>query len=165
MLFMSIRFLLPIRIAEQGGDLGSIGMVVFCITLGCCFGMIVMGKIAARCGSKMAMLGSLLASSGTLLMAALSTGFFSIIFYVLGLACVYSTVPLTTTMAKLAPDERSMASTIVLGFAWGIGNLMVAPVGKFVDLFGIDAAFILLALLPLLGLPLLLAPPLKMLKN
>ena len=166
MLFMSIRFLLPIKIAAQGGNLGSIGMVMFCITLGCCVGMVFMGKIAARYGSKMAILGSMLASSGFLLMAALSTGFFSIVLYVLGLTCVYSTVPLTATMAqKLAPDERSMASTIVLGFAWGIGNLMVAPVGKIADLFGINAAFILLALIPLLGLPLLLAPPLKMLKE
>ena len=165
-LFQSIRFFLPIKIAAQGGKLGSVGTVVFCLTIACTLSMIPMERIAARCGGKKATRGAMLVGGGILLMAAFSTGFFSIALYTLGLACVNSTLPLTTAMAqKLAPGERSAASTIVMGLAWGISNILVSPLGKLADLFGMDAAFILLALLPILGMPLFLTRPFKMLKD
>ena len=166
LLFQCLRFFLPMKIVAQGGRLESVGVVVFCLTLACIIGIIPIEKVAARFGGKKAISGSLLAGSGILLAAAFSTGIFSIVLYTFGLACVYSTIALTTTMAQnLAPNERSTASTIVQGLAWGVGNVLVTPFGKFADLFGIDAAFILLALLPVLVMPLLLTRPFKMVKE
>jgi len=166
LLYQCLRFFLPMKIVAQGGRLESVGVVVFCLTLACIIGIIPIEKVAARFGGKKAISGSLLAGSGTLLAAGFSTGIFSIALYTIGLACVYSTIALTTTMAQnLAPNERSMASTIVQGLAWGVGNVLVSPFGKFADLFGIDAAFIMLALLPLLVMPLLLTRPFKMVKE
>ena len=165
-LFQSVRFFLPIKIVAQGGALESVGLVVFCLTIGCSLGMIPMARIATRVGNKRAMRGSLLAGSGILLMAVFSTGLFSIALYVLGLTCVYSTLPIATMMAqKLAPNERSAASTIVLGLAWGVSNILVSPIGRLADLFCVDAALIFLAIFPLLGLPLFLTPPFKMLEE
>jgi FSR family fosmidomycin resistance protein-like MFS transporter len=165
-LFQCMRFFLPIKIAAQGGSLESVGAVVFCLTLACTLGMIPMERIAGRCGSKRAMKGSLAAGAGILLAGALSTGLFSIALFILGTACVFSTIPLTTMVAqKLAPGERSMASTIVMGLAWGVSNLLVSPFGRFADLFGMDLTFILLAMLPILGMPLFLTRPFNMLKD
>jgi len=166
LLLQCIRFFLPMKIAAQGGKLESVGAVVFCLTLSCSLGIIPMEKIAARYGLKRSMRGSLLAGSGILFAAFFSTGLFSVALYTLGITCVYSTVSLTTAMAqKLAPNERSAASTIVLGLAWGVSNILVSPMGKFADVFGIDATFILLAILPIIGMPLLLTRPFKMLKD
>ena len=166
LLFQCIRLFLPIKVAAQGGKLESVGAVVFCITLGCSLGMIPMEKIGERYGSKRAMQGSMLAGGGILLIAAFSTGILSIALYILGLSCVYSTISLSTMIAQeLAPNERSTASTIVLGLSWGGSNLLVSPFGGFADLFGMDAAFTLLALLPILGMPLFLTRPFKMLKE
>ena len=166
LLYQCIRFFLPMKIAAQGGELVSVGAVVFLLTLGCSLGMIPMTKIAERYGSKRALKWSLFAGTCILLAAAYSGGLFSIALYVAGLSCIYSTISLTTTMAQiLAPNDRSTASTIVLGLAWGVSNILVSPFGKLADLFGIDAAFIILALMPLLGLLLFLTPPLKALKE
>jgi len=166
LIYQCVRFFLPMKIAAQGGNLESVGTVVLCITLSCSFAMIPMAKIAGRFGNRRALRGSLLAGTVILLAAVFSTGLLSIALYVIGVSCVFSTLPLTTVMAQtLAPNERSMASTIVLGFAWGLGNMLVSPFGKFADLFGIDAAFVLLALLPLLAMPLFLTPPFKKLKD
>jgi len=166
LLYQCILFFLPMKIAAQGGKLESIGAVVFCLTMGCCIGMIPMEKIAGRHDAKSAMQVSLLAGTAILLTAAFSTGFLSIALYVLGVACVYSTLPLTTKMAQnLAPTERSVASTIVQGLAWGVSNILISPFGKLADLFGIDAVFIFLAFLPLMGLPIFLTSPFKTLKK
>ena len=166
LVFLGVRFLLPMKIDAQGGDLESIATIVLCITIGCSLSMIPMIKIAGYCGNKRALQGSLLAGAIVLLAAALSAGLFSIALYVLGTACVFSSISLTTIMAqKLAPNERSMASTIVSGFAWGFANMLVLPFGKLADLFGLDAALIVLALTPLLAAPFFLTRPFKMLND
>ena len=166
LLFLCVRLFLPLKIVAQGSRLESVGTVVLCISLGSSLAMIPMARIAGLIGNKRALFGSLIVGSGILLAAVFSAGLFSIVLYVLGTACVFSSLPLTTTMAQtLAPSERSMASTIVLGLAWGFGNMLVSPFGKLADLFGIDTAFIFLALLPVLALPLFLTPPLRKLKD
>jgi hypothetical protein len=96
----------------------------------------------------------MLVSAVILSAAAFTTNFFSIALYVLGISCIYSTLPLTVTIAQLlAPTERSAASSIVMGLSWGFSNILVSPFGKLADTFGIDVTFIFLAILPLLGMP------------
>jgi FSR family fosmidomycin resistance protein-like MFS transporter len=165
-IFQCVRFFLPMKIAAQGGELESVGMVVFCLSLGSSLAMIPMERIARRWGGKRALSGAMLAGSGILLAAVFAGGMSAIVLYIIGISCIFSTLSLTTSMAQvLAPSERSSASTIVLGLAWGFGNILVSPIGKFADLFGIDATFVLLALLPVLGMPLFLTRPFKMLKS
>ena len=166
LLFQCIRIFLPMKIASKGGTLEFIGTVLFFLTLGCSLAMIPMAKIAGLYGSKRMLRWSLLAGTCILLAAAFSAGKLSIALYIAGLSCICSTGALTTVMAQtLAPNDRSTASTIVLGLAWGASNILVSPFGKLADLFGLDATFIILALIPLLGLPLFLTPPFKMLKD
>ena len=166
LLFQCVRLFLPMKIAAQGGELQSVGMVVFLLTLGSSLGMIPMAKIAGRYGNKRSLGWSLAVGTCIFLAASFSSGSFSIALYVAGLFCVYSTNSLTTAMAQtLAPNDRNAASTIVMGLAWGGSNILVSPFGKLADLFGIDAAFVVLALLPLAGLSLFLAPPFRKLQD
>jgi FSR family fosmidomycin resistance protein-like MFS transporter len=154
LLFQCMRFFLPLKIAAEGGDLESVGTIVFCLTLGSSLGMIPMGKLAKRCGIKRALQGSLIA--GTIILSAgiLTAGLIGIAFYLLGIACIYSTLPLTVTLAQnLAPNERGSASSIVMGLAWGFGNILIFPVGFLADWLGLESAFIFMAILPLAGIP------------
>ncbi|MDR1376256.1 MAG: MFS transporter [Synergistaceae bacterium] len=154
LLFQCMRFFLPLKIAAQGGALESVGTIVFCLTLGSTVAMIPMGMAAKRFGSKKTLQGSMLLGAVTLLAAIFTTDFFSIALYILGISCIYSTLPLTVTIAQiLAPTERSAASSIVMGLSWGFSNILVSPFGKLADMMGIDATFVFLAVLPLLGMP------------
>lgn len=154
LLFQSMRFFLPLKIVAEGGALESVGTVVF--SLNCCstLAMIPMGVVARRFGKKRVLQGSLLAGAFVLCAAFFATGFFATALSVLGVACVYSTLPLTVTIAQgLAPNERSAASSIVMGLAWGFSNILLSPFGKLADLWGLEAAFIFMVILPLLGIP------------
>lgn len=162
LLFQCVRFLLPMKIAMRGGDLESVGTIVFCLTLGGALGMIPMEAIARRFGGKKTLKWSLFVGAAFLFAATLAKGLLEILLNVLGVACVYSTLSLTVSMAqKLAPSERSAASSIVLGLSWGFSNILVSPFGKLADLLGLDATFVVLAALPLMGVPFLWTRPFR----
>ncbi|MDR1977505.1 MAG: MFS transporter [Synergistaceae bacterium] len=154
LLFQCMRFFLPLKIVAQGGALESVGTIVFCLTLGSTLAMIPMGMIAQRFGNKRALQGSMLFGAGILFAATFTTDFSSIVLYILGVSCVYSTLPLTVAIAQtLAPNERSAASSIVMGLSWGFSNILVSPFGKLADAAGVEATFIFMAILPILGMP------------
>ncbi|MDR1378304.1 MAG: MFS transporter [Synergistaceae bacterium] len=156
LLFQCMRFFLPLKLAAEGGKLESVGTVVFSLTCGSTLAMIPMGAIARRLGNKKTLQISLLMGTLVLGAAFFATGFFATALSVLGVACVYSTLPLTVSIAQnLAPNERSAASSIVMGLAWGFSNILLSPFGKLADLLGLDAAFVFMVILPLLGVPFL----------
>jgi FSR family fosmidomycin resistance protein-like MFS transporter len=144
----------------EGGELASSGLIVFCVTLGGTLGMLPATAIARRIGETRTLLWSMVIGLGVFAAADFATGTFAVPLYLLGLACVYSTMPLTVTMAqRLLPNERSAASSIVMGLAWGFSNILLFPFGKLADVIGIDRALVCVGLLPLLALPFFLAPP------
>ena len=66
-----------------------------------------------------------------------------------------STFAVTVVMShELLPNQRAMASGMMVGFAWGISGMGTPLVGIFADGFGLPAAFNALMLLPLAPLAL-----------
>ena len=166
LVFQCVRFFLPLRIVAQGGSLESVGTVIFAITLSGTLAMIPMGALSKKLGAKKILKASMLIGSAILLTAAFTKGMTSIVFYLLGIACVYSTLPLTVSMAQqLVPNDRSAASSIVMGLAWGFSNILLSPFGKIADLMGLEATVILIGLLPLIGIPFFGTSPFKLLKD
>ena len=142
------------KIVEEGGDLNSVGVVVFCVTLSGTLGMPSMTAFARKWGEKRAYQWSIVSGLAVFLAAAAATGWISVALYLLGVGLVYSTLPLTISIAqRLIPDERSAASSIVSGLAWGVSNVLMAPCGKIADIIGVEAALFLTGLLPLFCLP------------
>jgi FSR family fosmidomycin resistance protein-like MFS transporter len=73
---------------------------------------------------------------------------------------VLATMPLGVALAQqLAPKGRSMVSSLMMGFAFGLGGVVTPLVGKMADLFTIQPVLTAVALLPLLSLPLIGAFP------
>ena len=157
--FQGVRFFLPLKVAEQGGSLESVGTVVFCITLGGSLAMLPAGHISKRLGFKRTMFLSMVLCSLFLTAAALSRGALSFALYIAGVSCIYSTMPLTIVAAQtLMPQARSAASAIVMGLAWGTANAALYPTGGFADRFGLYSTLLLLGVLPLAGLIFFLSP-------
>ena len=84
-----------------------------------------------------------------------------------GLAClvagsfiVQGSLPVNVVLGQeLAPRHSSTISSLLMGAAWGVGALLVGPVGALADAFGIPAALAVLAGLLVPGLACALALP------
>jgi FSR family fosmidomycin resistance protein-like MFS transporter len=154
LIFQCVRFFLPMKIVEEGGGLESVGVIVFCVTLSGSLGMPAMAAFAKKWGARKAHLWSMASGLAVFLGASAAEGWLSATLYLLGVGFVYSTLPLTISIAQhLIPGERSAASSIVSGLAWGFSNVLIAPCGKIADVFGVEAALFFTGLLPLLCLP------------
>ena len=57
------------------------------------------------------------------------------------------------------PRHSSTISSLLMGAAWGVGALLVAPIGALADAFGVRAALAALSAFLLLGLACALALP------
>ena len=162
LVFQCVRFFLPLRIAAEGGSLEHVGTAIFCITLGGTLAMFPTGILAKRFGSKRVLRDAMLVAACILTAAAFVPAWAAVALYLLGVSCIYSTLPLTVSMAqRLVPNERSAASSIVMGLAWGFSNILVSPFGKVADLVGVETALLAVGFLPLLGMPFFLTKPFR----
>ena len=88
---------------------------------------------------------------GWIHMSAFFSGFF-----------IMAVMPLTVAMGQeLAPRGRSMVSSFMMGLAFGAGGMMTPLAGHFADLFSIRSVLTVLALLPVLIVPLIYFLPEK----
>ena len=73
----------------------------------------------------------------------------------IGYAFILLTMPVNLILAQdYVPEHRSAISSLMMGFAWGIGGAVAPLVGKLADLYGLSIALMLVAGLPFVGLAL-----------
>ena len=64
-----------------------------------------------------------------------------------------TTLPLGVALAqKLAPGGKSMASSLMMGLAYGAGGLLTPLTGKLADIFSIEPLLGILAGIPLVSI-------------
>ena len=79
-----------------------------------------------------------------------SGGTLSIIFLAFAGACLLSSFSVTVVAAQEAiPNNKSLAAGLTMGFAGGIGGLMVILIGRIGDLYGLSTAISVLFVLPI----------------
>ncbi|HPE65862.1 MAG TPA: MFS transporter [Synergistales bacterium] len=151
-----VRMFLPIRIASEGGEIGMVGTVLFLIMLSSTISMVLIGKIADRWGKKRVLLGVMALTPLSLLAGVYTENWVSIFCFLIGTSAINATLPVTAAIAQeMVPNSRGMATSIVMGLSWGFGNMLMAPLGKIGDLFGVQTTLLVVAFLPLIALPLL----------
>ena len=73
-----------------------------------------------------------------------------------------ATMPLGVALAqKLAPRGKAMVSSLMMGFAFGLGGLMAPLTGKLADIFSIRGVLFFLAIVPFLTIFLIARIPEK----
>jgi len=150
-----IRFFLPLLIASRGGTIVNVGTILFTINIIGSISPVFGGRIADTIGRKRVIAFAMIAAPFFLVPAALTRGIISIALYMAGNALLQALLPVTGAAAQeLAPRSRNVVASLVTGVAFGLAGLLVAPIGLFADMFGLVATLVLLALLPLVPMPL-----------
>ena len=116
--------------------------------------------MADRFGGKSIIVLSMLLSVPCFSAFILIHGEISYLWLGLGGLILLSTVPINVVLAQdLIPQNASIASALTMGFAWGLGGMIVPLIGKIADIAGLSVAFLLVISLPLAGFALSLDLP------
>jgi FSR family fosmidomycin resistance protein-like MFS transporter len=157
---ISFRTFIPVLFAQQGYSLVSIGAVVSLFTVSGAISGLLAGHLSDRIGYKPIFYYAHALTTPSLYLLLYLTGKW--VFFGAFLAGFFSmaTLPLGVAMAQeLAPKGRSMVSSLMMGLAFGTGGMMTPLTGKLADIFSIQAILILLAIIPLLTIPLIYMTP------
>jgi FSR family fosmidomycin resistance protein-like MFS transporter len=153
---VSFRTFIPVLFAQRGYSLVSIGSLVSLFTVAGAISGLLGGHLADRIGYKPLFYFSHALSVPSLVLLlyvpskwvyvnAMVAGFF-----------IMATLPLGVAMAQeLAPKGRSIVSSLMMGFAFGMGGMMAPITGQLADIFSIQGVLSCLAMVPLLTLGLI----------
>ena len=144
-----IRVFIPLLVTGSGGSIEAGGGTLFAFTVAGTLANLVGGRLADRFG-KMRLILTLLAIAPLVLLPAIHTsGILSIALFIAGGALLAASNPVTVAMAQeLAPESRSVASSLVMGVAWGIANLVALPIGRLADRTNLTLSLSVVSLLP-----------------
>ena len=82
--------------------------------------------------------------------AAVAFGFTALL--AVGGLLLQSTLPISVTFAQtFVKGGAATVSSLMMGFAWGMGSLFVPLIGASADRFGIEQTLVVLAFVPLLA--------------
>jgi FSR family fosmidomycin resistance protein-like MFS transporter len=145
------RTFLPVLLVREGYSLIAVGAVVTLFTLaGTASGMIA-GHLSDRIGFRKIFFTSFLMATPFLLLLLVVQGPWVYLLTFLSGFFVMATLPLGVTLAQtLAPKGRSMVSSLMMGFAFGLGGTMTPIAGAFADAFSIRPVLAAVALIPIL---------------
>ncbi len=152
-----LRFLIPMAIVAEGGSVTKVGTVLFSMSLIATVLPLIAARIAMKVGN-VRIVQAVLPAAGIILVTAwFLDGFPSLALFVAGGAILTSCSPATDAMAQgMAPEKRSTASSLMMGFSFGLGGVAMAPLGWFTDAAGLHTALGVVAVLPLLSVPIMM---------
>ena len=149
----SLLTYLPVHYARLGYSLVSIGGVISAFTIAGAISGLIAGHLSDRIGYKpifyvthvvtpFCVLLMLYLPGPWIYISSFLTGFFALAILPLGVALAQ----------QLAPKGKSMASSLMMGFALGTGGVLTPITGKLADIFGIVPVLNWIALAPVIAL-------------
>ena len=142
----------PTLLTRRGLSIDQASAAVFLYLLTSGIGGFFGGPLSDRFGARRVMVATLVASVPFLALApTLSPWGFTAMLAIGGLL-LQSTLPVSVTYAQsVTRAGAATVSSLMMGFAWGMGSLAVPVIGLAADRWGINTALLGLALVPLLA--------------
>jgi len=142
----------PVMLTRRGLSLSEAGAIaavyLFASGAGGFFG----GPAADRYGPRRVIVWSLILATPFLLVAPLLSGWPFVVVLAAGGFFLQSTLPVNVVFGQaLAPVSAATVSSLMMGFAWGMGGFSVPLVGAIADRYGIERTLIGLAFIPLIA--------------
>ena len=149
---MSFSIFVPVMLTRRGQSLAQAGTAVsvylFAVGLGGFFG----GPTADRFGPRRVIIISLVSAVPFLAVAPLLSGWSLVAVLAIGGFLLQSTLPVNVTFGQtIAPISVATVSSLMMGFAWGMGGLIVPFVGLLADRIGIDQTLMVMSAVPLVA--------------
>ena len=156
----SFSTFVPVMLTQRGLSLAQAGTAVsvylFATGLGGFFG----GPAADRFGPRRVIILSLIAAVPFLAVASMLSGLPFVITLAIGGFLLQSTLPVNVTFGQtIAPISAATVSSLMMGFAWGVGGLVVPFVGMLADHIGIEHTLMVMSVVPLVAAALALPLP------
>jgi FSR family fosmidomycin resistance protein-like MFS transporter len=141
---------LPIHLHARGYGLAASGWIVTLYLLCGALGGFLGGWLADRWGGRTVVVASFFGGAPLYLGFLLLPNAVGLASLVLGSFVLQTSLPVNVVMGQeLSPRHASTISSLLMGAAWGMGALIIGPVGALADAHGLHAA--LLALVGMLG--------------
>ncbi len=151
---------LPLFVHERGWSVEAGGVITTVYLAAGAIGGFGGGWLADRIGGRSVVRASFL------LAAPFYVAFFllplgpGLVCLVAGYALMQSSLPVNTVLGQeLAPRHASTISSLLMGGAWGLGSLLVGPVGVIADRAGLRVALMVLSALVVPGFACAMALP------
>jgi len=113
-------------------------------------GSLVAGYLADRMNAKPLVWVSILLAAPALYLYVTAEGWMIYLLLAIGGCMIMASNSILVAIAQeLAPENSGLASSLPLGFSWGIAGLTLAPIGVLADHIGIEETLKYLALLPI----------------
>jgi len=141
---------MPIHLSNNGHGLISIGFIVAMFIFAGTLSGLIGGYVSDKIGFKKIFFLSHALMLPTLLLYLYLPGNFVYLGAFLAGFSVLASMPLGVAMAqKLAPKSRSMVSSLMMGFAYGLGGAISPFIGILADMYGLESVLFCTAFLPL----------------
>jgi FSR family fosmidomycin resistance protein-like MFS transporter len=140
----------PVMLTQRGQTLVQAGTAVSIYLFATGIGGFLGGPAADRFGPRRIIILSLVSSVPLLAVAPLASGWLFVVVLAAGGFLLQSTLPVNVTYGQsIAPISAATVSSLMMGFAWGLGGLLMPFVGLLADHVGIERTLIVMSLVPL----------------
>jgi len=147
----AFRTFLPVLYANEGFSLMSIGLLVSLFTIAGTVSGLLSGYVSYKTGYKKIFYISHILSTPAFLILLFAPGQWVYPAIFLAGFSIMATLPLGVALAQeLAPRGRSMVSSLMMGFAFGLGGMLSPLVGGLADIFSIRSVLTVIAFVPVM---------------
>lgn len=151
---------LPVLMTRRGMSMSEAGFAVGAYLVSGSIGGLAGGPLADRFGPRRIIAWSLALAVPFLLAALVVPGMPGLLLLTVGGFFLGSTLPVNIAYAHaIAPVAAGTVSSLMMGVAWGVGGLAVPLVGMIGDAVGLQAALLMLGVLPVVAALLTLRLP------
>ena len=153
---------LPLQLTQRGYSVvqagGVVSLYLACGAIGGFFG----GWLADRWGGRRVVVASFLGAVPLYFLFLFAPDPWGLTSLVLGSFVLQTSLPVNVVMGQeLSPRHASTISSLLMGAAWGLGALLIGPIGALADRWSIQWALFSLAFLLLGGLFCAIALPIQ----
>jgi FSR family fosmidomycin resistance protein-like MFS transporter len=153
---------LPTFLIEEGADLWLAGASLSVLEAGGVVGALMGGSISDRVGRRLVLFASMLATPFLMFVFLTVNGWLQFpLLLTMGFTALSVTPVLMALMQESFPKNRALANGLYMSLSFGLRSGVVVVLGALGDLLGLRLAFTASAVIPLLGLPLILLLPKK----
>ncbi|MBF8299673.1 MAG: fsr [Acidobacteria bacterium] len=149
---LSFATFMPVMLTRRGMSVTEAGTAIGVYFFASSIGGFLGGPLADRWGPRNVIMWSLVLAVPFLALAPMQTGWTFVALVSLGGFLLQSTLPVNVTFGQMiAPISAATVSSLMMGFAWGMGGVSVPFVGMLADRIGIERTLVAMAFMPLVA--------------